>query len=83
MHVLDRQDHGAAPARPLDQRRQHVPLAAVAGFVVHGVVEPAQLDRLGQVEQIVQEHPLVRFQPAGRDRVLGRLGAGRLGAAAG
>ena len=87
MRVLDRQDHGAAPACPpacpTNQRRHHVLFAAIAGFVVHGVVEPAQLDRLGQVEQIVQKHPLVRFQPASRNRVLGRLGAGRLGTAAG
>jgi hypothetical protein len=74
---------GPRPLGPTDQRHHHVLLAAVTGVVVHGVVDAAQFDRLGQVEQIVHQHPLVRLQPAGGDRILGRLGANRLGATAG
>ena len=62
----------AAGARPLDQPRHGRALALVAAGVVHGVVERAQLDRLRQVEQVVEEHGVRLGHEAARPGPPGR-----------
>ena len=80
VHVLDDQEPWRAGACPLDQPRHGRALALVAAGVVHGVVERAQLDRLRQVEQVVEEHGVrLGHEAVGQGRA-GR-GSGRLGPA--
>src|SRR4051794_26824467 len=56
VRVLDDEEPWRAGACLLDQLRHGRTLALVAAGVVHGGGERAQLDRLRQVEQVVEEH---------------------------
>ena len=67
VEVLDQEEARPGLARPLDQPRQDPPPAVRPGGVVHGVVEGAQVRRLGQLEQVVQEHRVL-----GAERVVAR-----------
>ena len=57
-----------------DQLGHRRALAVVARRVVHGVVERPQLDRLWQVEQIVEVDPPLGHQPPRPSPARGRLG---------
>ena len=72
VHVLDDDHRRTAPAGALRERRDECALAAVARGVVHRVVERAPFARLRQVEQVVQEHELVRADVARGHHALGR-----------
>ena len=70
--VLDHQHARPRPARPPHQPGHRAALALVARRVVHGVVEGAQVLRLRQVEQVVEEHGVVGRHPAVGHRPFGR-----------
>ena len=75
VQILDHQQAWPCPARPLDQPR-HRPLPAqIARSVVHGIVEGAQLDRLRQVEQVVEKDCVIgRHQIRGQRAFARRVG---------
>ena len=57
MQVLNRQQPRTIAARARDESGDGRPLAAVAGCVVHRIIERTQLGRLRQVQEVVQVHP--------------------------
>ena len=74
VQVLNRQQPGTIAACLRDEPGEGRALAAVAGCVVHRVIERPQLGRLRQVQEVVQVHPLLVRQHAIVEGLLGRCG---------
>lgn len=71
VHVLDRKHPRLQAARPLGDLNDCLTLAPGSGRIVHGIVERAQLRRLGQANEIVEKYDRFGCDEAGCE---GRVG---------
>ena len=72
MQILDDQQRRAVPAGICGERGGERALAAVAGGVVHRIVERAPFGGLGQVKQVVEKYAPIRRHHALGDKTLRR-----------
>ncbi len=83
VQILDQDQLRRTPARPGGQTGHQRPPSVAPGGVVHRIVERAQLQRLRQIEEVVDEDPLGLGEGPGGERLVGGAGTGLLGAGGG